>query len=47
MWGFPQSWGYPEWMVEREENPIYKWMRTGGIPIYGNPHVGIIEKSFH
>jgi len=26
------------WFIR--ENPSIKWMRTGGTPIYGNPHVG-------
>ena len=27
------------WMVYFMENPIYKWMRTGGSPILGHLHV--------
>ena len=36
------SWGVPNsWMVDfREKSHRSKWMRTGGSPIYGNPHVG-------
>ena len=26
----------PEWMVFGGENPIQKWMKTGGTPISGN-----------
>ena len=34
-WRFPKSWGYPNsWMVHFRENPIYKWMITGGTPIF-------------
>ena len=33
-WGTPHS-----WMVKKIENPIYKWMMTGGSPILGNPHI--------
>jgi hypothetical protein len=34
-WRFPKSWGYPNsWMVYFRENPIYKWMITGGTPIF-------------
>ena len=33
--GIPNS-----WMVYKlRENPIYKWMMTGGTPILGNPHM--------
>ena len=31
LWGIPNS-----WMVYFMENPIHKWMRTGGTPILGN-----------
>ena len=27
------------WMVYVMENTICKWMRTGGTPISGNPHI--------
>ena len=29
------------WMVFVRENPIYKWMMTGGSPICGHPHLNI------
>ena len=32
--GFPNS-----WMVFVWENPIYKWMMTGGTPNLGNTHI--------
>ena len=34
--GFPK-WGYPQngWFVR--ENPIYKWMMTGGDPLFWQP----------
>ena len=31
--------GTPTWMVFVRENPNLKWMRTGGAPILGNPHI--------
>ena len=34
------TWGYPNsWMVFVRENPIYKWMMTGGTPILPNPQI--------
>ena len=37
--GFPaRHGGTPHsWMVYLRENPIYKWMMTGGTPIYEKP----------
>ena len=32
------KWGYPKWMVYKDKS-IYKWMRTGGTPILGNPQI--------
>lgn len=32
-------WWLGGWMVYFRENPIYKWMMTGGSSILGNPHV--------
>ena len=28
-----ENMGIPKWMVFFVENPIYKWMKTGGTPI--------------
>ena len=28
-----RPWGYPNWMVDFMENPIYKWMITIGVPL--------------
>jgi hypothetical protein len=40
------TWGYPNsWMVFVRENPIYKWMMTGGTPILGNPHIAKPQKD--
>ena len=33
--GVPQK----RWMVFVGEDPMNKWMMTGGTPIYGNPHL--------
>ena len=46
LWGFSQSWGYPKqakWMVYFMEHPKMKWMRTGGSPILGNLHMGVLK----
>ena len=38
--GFSINGGSPiGWLVFVRENPIYKWMMTGGTPIYGKPHM--------
>ena len=40
MRGF-HKWGKsPKCLVYFMENPVYKWMRTGGSPIYRNLHIG-------
>ena len=33
------KWDTPIWMVYFMEHPSYKWMRTGGTPTSGNPHI--------
>ena len=33
--------GYPTWMVH-EENPMYKWTRTGCTPVFGNLHMPVM-----
>jgi len=35
IYGGFHKWGYPKWM----EKTIYKWMRTGGTYILGNPNI--------
>ena len=42
IYGAFHKWGYPHsWMVYFRENPIYKWMMTGGKPYdSGNPKYG-------
>ena len=38
-YGFPESWGYPSWMVFVRENPFNKWDDDSGYPHdSGNPH---------
>ena len=37
-WSFPESWGYPSWMVFVWETGM-KWMMTGGTDS-GNLHMG-------
>ena len=36
--GFPKMGGTPIAGWFTKENPIKKWMMTGGTPILGNPH---------
>jgi hypothetical protein len=45
IWGFPKI-GLPlyRWMVYFMENPIYKWMTTGGTPHLWKPPY---RSSFH
>ena len=40
-WGIPHS-----WVVYFMENPIYKWMRTGGTLLFGNLHVFGVSKTY-
>ena len=50
-WGVPWPWvpmGYPKlWMVFVRENPIYKWMMTGGTPFLGNHHFMVSTACHH
>ena len=41
---FPSMRAPLKWVLYFRENP--KWMRTGGTPIYGNPHFWEIESQF-
>ena len=35
-----------KWMIYFMENPIFKWMMTGGTPIYGRPHIRLLQETW-
>jgi hypothetical protein len=35
-------WAPNSWMVGKMDHPNIKWMTTGGTPISGNRHIGIM-----
>ena len=48
MWliGYWMGFGIPQNLWFIRENPIWKWMMTGGTPILGNPHMKIMKLKF-
>ena len=45
VWGVPFMGDPHSWMVEKWENPMNIWMRTGGTLVFGNLHIYVVFYS--